>query len=91
VIPLAASIQGSHELTQVTLTKVMGRADALPKTARLRGLLNDVKAAFCSVIPHPEAEITSARSSGFGRGGPGSRQPGGRGGREGGGAFGPGD
>ena len=63
VVPLAAGILSLHELTIVTLTKVMGRAQALPRAARICGLLGDVKNAFLGAVSHPDTETVSARAA----------------------------
>jgi hypothetical protein len=62
-IPLAATIQSLHELAEIALTKIVGRAGALPRAGRVCGSLNDVKSVFLAAVLQPEEKTASARDA----------------------------
>ncbi len=59
LIPLAAGIVSLRELAEVTLTKTLGHADAVPRVGVLHGLLTDLKNAFSTALPGVKEDLAS--------------------------------
>jgi hypothetical protein len=58
LLGLAPGINGLTELTEVALTKTIGRTEAAPRMPWYRGLLTDVKNAFTAALPELPANLT---------------------------------
>jgi hypothetical protein len=59
LIPLTVGTGSLHQLAEVALIKILGRARATPRVSRFGGLLSDLIAAFSSVLPHCAERLTA--------------------------------
>jgi hypothetical protein len=60
IVPLAVDIGGMRQLTEVVLTKTVGRQEAEPRIRRFRDLLAEVQDAFEAVLPRLSQEWTTS-------------------------------
>ena len=60
LLGLAAGIDSLTELTEVALTKTIGRTQAGPRVCQYRGLLSDVRNAFTGALPDLQASLVKS-------------------------------